>query len=399
VTLAIDHWTVYDRLIAVLSGRQPDRIPFIDRLKIWHRAHKRAGTLPVEYEGMTLNEIHRAVGMGHMDFLPPNALRLRNVEVRVDFEGDIVYHETDPVVDSFPNMDTLAVQDRAGVTSIQLVTPVGKLGVQYKILPSMVLSGTDAYIQTHLIKSEEDFQTVEYIIERAEFVPDFERIYQEQDRLGKSGYIVPRLRRIPFQQALLEYLGETPLFYALYDTPHLVRRLIQVLDQQMVDTLQRLADFDWLYVEFPDNLDGLMTNPSLFAEYCLPAYQRYADILHGQGKKVGSHTDGNLKPLLKLLAKSGLDVCESISPAPLTPCTFEEIWQAWGKGPIIWGGLPSPILEERTGEREFREYVQNVLEIVGQSPIILGISDMVLVNNSIERVRYIAGQVENWPYS
>jgi len=116
--------------------------------------------------------------------------------------------------------------------------------------------------------------------------------------------------------------------------------------------------------------------------------------LHSQGKKVGCHTDGELKPLLNLLAESCLDVCESFSPAPLTECTFEEAWNAWKQGPIIWGGIPSTILEERTNKGEFQSYIEQLLETIGGRPIIFGVGDMVMGNNSIERVRYIADKVE-----
>ena len=78
-----------------------------------------------------------------------------------------------------------------------------------------------------------------------------------------------------------------------------------------MEILRQIADLPSIYVEFGDNLDGTMTNPKLFMEYSLPYYQKYADILHGQGKKVGRHNDGNVKPLLSLLAQSGLDGCES----------------------------------------------------------------------------------------
>jgi len=158
--------------------------------------------------------------------------------------------------------------------------------------------------------------------------------------------------------------------------------------------LVHLADIPNPYVEFVDNLHGLMTNPRLFAKYCLPQYQRYADIIHGQGKLMGSHTDGDMKPLMHLLPESGLDVAESFSPAPLTSLTFDEAWAAWENGPIIWGGIPSPILEERIPELEFREFVAHVLETIGERPIILGIGDQVMGNDLIERVRYIAEQVQ-----
>ena len=163
----------------------------------------------------------------------------------------------------------------------------------------------------------------------------------------------------------------------------------------MVEILRHLADLAAIYLEFPDNLHGGMTNPRLFARYCLPDYQRYTGILHGQGKVVGSHTDGDVKTLLVLLKESGLDVCESISPFPLTSSTFDEIWTSWRGGPIIWGGIPSPLLEEdRTDEDAFREFVAHLLDTVGAGPIILGVGDLVMGNNSIARVQYIAEQVE-----
>jgi len=387
-------WTIRDRLLATLRGDKPDRPPFIDRLEIWYKYHIKAGTMPPEFRGLSLTDLHRTVGMGQQKFAVPYALRLRGVEVVSVFQEETICRETDPVLLFFPGMADLAVQDRPGITSIQLITPVGSVGVQYQITADMVRDGTDVYMKEHLIKEEEDYRTVEYLIERAEYVPQYEEVCREEQQIGDIGYVVPLLHRIPFQQVLLEYLGEIPLFYALYDSPEPVQRLLAVLDQQLTHFLHSLADFGGIYVEFPDNLHGLMTNPKLFEAYCLPAYQQYTDILHAQGKVVGTHTDGDLKPLLGLLAESGLDVCESFSPAPLTSCTLDEAWNAWQDRPIVWGGIPSPILEERTSETEFKDHIDHLLENIGAHPTILGVGDMVLGNNLIERVRYIAEQVE-----
>jgi hypothetical protein len=168
-----------------------------------------------------------------------------------------------------------------------------------------------------------------------------------------------------------------------------------LLDERFREDIASLRNLDWPYVEFDDNLDGLLTSPRLFRKFSLPYYQAYTDLLHGQGKKVGSHTDGNIRPLLGFLAESGLDVCESFTPRPVTQCTLEEALDAWrDKGPIIWGGIPSPLLEERTSEEEFRRFIDRVLQTLGSRPGILGICDMVMGNNLIERVRYIAQRIE-----
>jgi hypothetical protein len=248
-------------------------------------------------------------------------------------------------------------------------------------------------LKRHLLQDENDWQVLEYILEKAEYVPLYKKIYEEEALLGEHGFVVPLLYRIPFQQVLLEYLGEVPLFRALHQNTSQVRRLFDILDQQMMSIIQEISGLDVPYVEFPDNLHGPMTSPRLFKEYCLPMYQKYCDALHAQGKKVGSHTDGDMRPLLNLLPQTGLDVCESFSPSPLTRCTFEEAWTAWDKGPLIWGAIPSPILEEWVSESDFHAYMQNLFEKIDR-PIILGIVDLFMSHNSIERAASIASWIE-----
>jgi hypothetical protein len=346
-------WSMRDRVTAILQSKQPDRPPFIDRMEIWYKSKCQDGTLPAKFKGMSLNEIHRDVGIGRQKFTAPYAFKLGGVEVVYTFENEIIYREFEPVTEYFPAQwaPERVARDKAGTTIIEYVAPAGKLSLKWEVAESMIaMSGIEPYLTEHLIKEEGDYRTAETIIEHTEIVPQFNKIKADEDDLGENGFVVPCLHRIPFQQALFEYLGEIPLFTALYDMPQRLDRLIHILDQQLMEILHCLKDLESIYVEFGDNLDGMMTNPKLFEKYSLPYYQKYADRLHRQGKKVGSHTDGNIKPLLGLLAESDLDVCESFSPSPLTECTFEEAWHEWENGPMIWGGIPSPILEERTPE-------------------------------------------------
>ena len=388
------------RALAVMQGKQPDRLPFITRLETWFKSHQRTGTLPAEFREMNLPELHRSLNVGQLKFMVPFAFRLRGVEVSVWFNGERIARDYEPALENFPGMWDYVPTDRAGTTIVELVTPVGKLRLHHILAEENVLTGTDPYLKEHLIKDEADFKTVAYILERFDWVPRYVNYSAEQARLGENAFVVPLLLRIHFQQVLLEYLGETALFYALYDHPKQIRWLLELLDRQMLELLSQLGEFDAPYVEFPDNLHGLMTNPKLFREYCLPAYRKYTQILHWQGKKVGSHTDGNVKPLLSLLAESGLDVCESFSPYPLTECRFEEAWAAWGSGPVIWGGIPSPLLEEATRPEEFSAYMEGLFARIDR-PLILGVVDLFMRHNAIERVRQIAQELEKrrWQFS
>lgn len=386
--------SVRERLLAILGGQTPDRLPFLDRLEAWHAAHRRAGTLPARFAGLSLTDVHRAVGMGQQRFVVPYGLRLRGVEVVSRFNAETPRRESEPVILEFPGMWDFVPADRAGVTVTELRTPVGTLRLRQELLPEGVASGTAPYLREHLIKDSSDYATAEWIIEHTEFVPRYERLEAEESVIGGDGCVVPLLHRIPFQQVLLEYLGEAPLFFALHDRRPAVERLLHVLDEQLQEILRRLADLRVAYVEFPDNLHGAMTNPRLFQQHCLEAYRRYTEELHRQGKRVGSHTDGDVGSLLGLLRETGLDVCESISPFPLTSRTFGEIWEAWRGGPLIWGGIPSPLLEARTPQAEFETWIDKLFSTVGTAPIILGVGDMVMGNCLIERVEAIAQRVE-----
>ena len=61
---------------------------------------------------------------------------------------------------------------------------------------------------------------------------------------------------------------------------------------------------------------------------------------------------------------------------------------------MIWGGIPSPLLEPQTSEAVFNDYLDRVLRAAHERPMILGIGDFVMPNNLIERIQTIAARVE-----
>ncbi len=379
----------------VLRGEMPPRLPFITRLEAWHRSHQRTQSLPPHLADWDLDRLHHEVGVGRLKFVNAYAFRLRGVEVHARFEGETIYHEYEPVIENFPSFWDIISTTNPGTTETDLIAPEGTLHLRHGLLPEHVQSGLDPYLQKHLISQAEDYPVAEAVIERMEFVPLFESVQAWQDQIGGHGMVVPLLQRIPFQQLLLEYLGEINLFKALHYERNRVERLLQLLDEQLLDVLPRLEPLGagspegTPYVEFPDNLHGMMTSPPLFRKYCLESYQKYTEILHGQGKKVGSHTDGDMRTLLSLLPESGLDVCESFSQQPLTSCPFEEAWQAFRNGPLIWGAIPSTWLEEQTPQEVFEKEIETLLDLIDR-PILLGVVDLFMRHNSIERVVYIA---------
>lgn len=383
----------YERMLAVLEGRKPDRYPFVGRLELWHRGLLHTGGLPEKYEGVPLTDVHRDVGFGRHRMQDAFRYRLRGVEMVVTFEGVEIHREADPVVDRFPDVKQV-VPDEVGVTLAEFRTPVGTASVQFSALDSMLAAGARAYITKHPITRADDYPVVEYIVEHTEPIPAFEEIYALQRDFGGDGFVVPSLERIGFQQLLIDYFDTAEFFFALHDNPVEIGRLIGLLDERLRREMELVADLNAPYVELGDNVDGMMTNPRLFEQYSMEPYQRLSEMAHAQGKKIGSHMDGDLKPIVPQIKECGLDVIESFSPAPLTPLTVQEAMAVWGEKPLIWGGIPCVLLESATPISELEDYLVGLLVMLDGRPIILNVVDMVLPINEIERVRRIAEIVE-----
>jgi hypothetical protein len=128
--------------------------------------------------------------VGKLKFVVPYALKLNKVAVTAKLEGEISYREFELVIVKFPGMWDLVSSEKPGETVTELVTPVGKLSLRHEILPEGVLTGTAPYLKEHLIKESEDYTTVAYILEHAEYVPLYELFFRSQRELGDNAFVV-----------------------------------------------------------------------------------------------------------------------------------------------------------------------------------------------------------------
>jgi HD-GYP domain-containing protein (c-di-GMP phosphodiesterase class II) len=65
--------------------------------------------------------------------------------------------------------------------------------------------------------------------------------------------------------------------------------------------------------------------------------------------------DGTLKGLIKMVAETGFDVLDALTPAPEGDLEIEEISEKAGPDPILCGGLPGPHFTPRVSDKEFDE--------------------------------------------
>ena len=356
-----------ERILAVLDGRRPDRIPWVPRLEIWYQANKLAGTLPPEYRGLSLREVE-------LDVFGGTAAR----------EGRIWRRELEEM--------EARVQELNGRTLREYVTPVGTVSEEFRRSEESGSQGMRDMQVGFMLKRPEDYPVVQYIIEHTRYIPTFEEYEQYEREIGDDGYPIVIAGDCPFHYWMQQLAGYDNAFFHLYDYPAAVERLVDTLTDHYRATIWRhMLDAPARLFQHGIHFSTQMTPPPLFQQYILPYYQELTPLLREQRKMVALHGDSELSGLLPLIEHAGFGMVECMATSPMVSLTLAEARASWGNRVIIWGGVPSTILEEPYTDEQFEQHMQEVLATATfDEAFIMGIADNAMPNSKIERIRRIS---------
>ena len=361
-----------ERILAILDGWPPDRIPWIPRLAIWYEANRRGGTLPAEYRDLSLREVERDVfgGTAARDGIIYRS-ELRNVEVR--------RHEAGPMQ-----------------TVTEYVTPVGTVTSRLRSTDMLRSQGIQDAEVEFVLKRREDYPVVEYLIENTHYIPAFEQYEQYEREVGHDGYPMVNCGDCPFHHWLRALVGYDRGYFHLNDYANEVERLLGVLTDCMRRRLwQPMLDAPARLLMHGHHLSSQMTPPPLFEEYILPYYQELAPQLRARGKVLALHADNDTRAIFSHVERAGFGMAECFATHPMVPTTLAEARAAWGDRVIVFGGVPSVILEDPFTDEQFEQEMDELFQVIAPGDaFILGIADNAMPGSKIERIRRITETVE-----
>jgi hypothetical protein len=329
------------------------------------------GNMPARFRGMSLVEVGRALRTGN----PAREGKIFNVR----YEGLEVRNERAP-----------------GVARQRFITPHGEVTFG-RILSEKVSGTTDQGLPLeHPIHSVEDYRVLEYIAEHTYYDPCYDDYLAYEAAVGDEGYPMVSCGDVPFHYFLLHLAGYNQAYFEMVDHAEEFERLIALMEQVDRERLWPVvAESPARLILHGVHFDSQMTPPHMFRKYMTPYYKDFSALLHSRGKSLTWHADDDSKDILAEVKDAGFDMSECFCTAPMVEVTLQDARAAWGNDVIIFGGVPSIILEPTFPEADFEAYLRDAFRVIAPGDaFIFGVADNVMPTSIIERVERISELVE-----
>jgi corrinoid protein of di/trimethylamine methyltransferase len=367
------------RMLLTVKGEQTDQLPYAPRIDMWYNANSWAGTLPAKHRGRTQDEISRAEGWAlhkvladHLDQGGGGDILHRGIGIYATRQVGYRY--------KFSSKVEVRVSRQGDSTRIEYHTPVGMVSTLTTFTEDLRKAGsTIPFLEEFAIKRVEDYRALAYIFENLELIPAFADWLEWQAGVGEDGLcsasITPAAS--PMHHIQREFLDPTNFYFHYHDHQREMARLAEAMRPYFDQLLKMAIDCPAELILWGANYDDMITYPPFFEKEILPWLRRTCEILHGRGKMVHTHCDGENLGLMDLIRNSGVDMAEAICPYPMTKVRIEEYYQKWGDKLTIFGGIPSNmLLAELATDEEFEAYLDHLFKaIVPGTRFIVGIAD------------------------
>jgi len=282
--------TMRERLLAVIRGEIPDKVPLVMYDDLLPRAEKEIyARFPGQIGRLRWSAVHKAVT---------------------------------------PHCRTIIEEFYDGETRCErstLVTPAGSL-TQVRAFEPAYDSG--AYRKRY-VEEPQDYEILWSYLEDGLVCEDYERFYRDQAELGDSGLPLAAVERSPFQQLWVEWVDLDNLSFHFADCPDRVEKTIALLTKRARKIAELVYRSPVPMIDFPDNITAPVIGLKRFLKYNVPLYNEMADRLAERKVPVFVHMDGSLRPLWQAIAETRLGGIDSLSPTPDNDTAVSQAIAMW----------------------------------------------------------------------
>jgi uroporphyrinogen-III decarboxylase len=351
------------RILRLLKGEQPDRVPWCGDLTYWAYALEQRGQLPRGFqETPDFLDWHQKLGVGFY---------LQGYEPYRIIHGGEVRFETQKI-------------GQASRTIIH--TPAGDMDEEWTYLPESFASAPTR----HLVKGPQDLAALRYLVEHTRFEPNYDLARQRYELIGDRGVVLCYLPKSPFMQLVALWAGIEAVVGLSLDAPEEFAQTLECLEAKWDEAAAIAVASPAECLMIPENLSSEVVGPNFFERYMRRYQEKWVGRIHAAGKFSFIHMDGTLRGLLRQEGSVGFTVLEALTPAPVGDLAMSEMRALAGPRAVLWGGLPGLYFTPLVSDHEFDRLVKEVLEVMRREPrYVLGVADQVPPEGLESRVKRV----------
>lgn len=346
--------TSRERLLAVLKGEKPDRIPWAPLIDEYF-----TNSLDADLKGMGYVELFQHIGADLMHRHVP--------VVRYEFVGGV---------------ERVITMDSPSQVRTTFKTPIGSISetVEHH-------SGTSRW-KEHFIKDIEDIKVLRYVEEHKKIFPDYDLFTKIDREIGDCGLATATTPPTPLASMHEFYVGLENFIFFVFDYPEIMEDVMDVMHENNIREHEIIAKSPAAAVFIYEDTSTTTISPDFYERYCLNQINDYAAIVQKAGKPYIAHMCGKLYGFRDLIDNTKVDGIDSICPPSTGDVWLHEGRKYW-PDKILIGGIEPAALAMYNRE-DFRKYVEDILEnIHGLSGIILSTGDAVAHGTPIENLREV----------
>ena len=193
------------------------------------------------------------------------------------------------------------------------------------------------------IQGPQDLETFTWLWEQAHYEQvegAADNCRRAEEAVGQDGMFFPTLEPSPVQDLIEVQMGLENFYYFLQDYPSQMQRCLDAMHRARLQEYEIVARCMAGPAMIPvENTSSSLTSPEIYRRYSLPQIQDYVRIAHRHGRKVVLHMCGRLRSLLGLIAQTGADGINALTPPPVGDCPFEYALDVLGEDLVMMGNI------------------------------------------------------------
>ncbi len=376
-----------DDVLKVLSGQTPKYLPWFGDLAYYIDYLTDENLMPKQYKREEYSNSEAAITQGLANPFVGKDLHKFHKDLGVGFylQGYFPF---------FTHYDLEVTTDYEGNSKKTVYkTPYGDLTEVWEYITSTHSWGP----KEHLLKDATDLKKLRFVYENLTYTPDYKLASDRVNMRDDNGIVVVYTPKTPFMELVALKAGIENVTYMFLDDEAELKATLALMEEKHDIATKIAIDSPGECIFVPDNLSSEVVGGMFYNNYIKPVHTKWVEEIKKSGKYSFVHLDGTLTPLLTELSKVGFNVIEAVTPMPVGDIAVKDLRNYVLEDTIIWGGIPGGFFTNELSDKEFDDFVTDVIKTMKNSKnFVLGVADQVVPNSLEYRIKRVDALVQKY---